>query len=751
MAEIKWTNVNDAGANAAMGNYLDAQKQFQYQVANIGKGLVDFTNTMDQGQKESNRKLIEDNTQLAINEMLQINDNAGYDAYRKSGAGIAENVLARFNGMVDLGKFNQARNDLEKNVYSRAQSTDNLRDYNPEARQLFAEYNKALSTGNVPEMQRIQERANQLGVSIKSMNDMGTTTRDTFKDERSNTYKVVDIQNSMYKEVQDANNQVAKAREAVAKAEADYINNLGGDPTQVHTSIAVQEAKKVLQAAEMNRQSVEHRVNEGLQILGLGNVKSSPISSSNVSSSIIERANQIQPTTQAINVNTSSSNVSQTTSNNPEPVKNQAPNLSGSDWFEQTKNITPADNTVKQANRNQEKHIRNMVNVSDEHLNTLLNKAHTQGLSSLSEDERKALIYRTTMAYGGDAEKANKALHYIFSRQQTARDGNKGKITNQEQIDQENKAIVKAYEQSVLNEAFPDITYNSNGEETINPLHIAIKAGVSKSDDRNSVIKDARTQGNKEGWLDSSWNFGLGKIDAKSERYVKDALKAVDALGNKYKDRINPTLVKNIYQSLVEINGIQENGELSNAFYENFENTINQITKHPDEFIKVQDDYFKVKSSVQTEVSNPVFRDMLIADMYEGANKKQVPKLDPVQYPEVFRESGRLQQYSNVKESSKANYHRALKYLETPPSSFVNEWESVNGSVKSNAPIMTMWGAHTPDENINKRAKMLADWKKYLQNLSKLPLEHQEYLSTVLGKLSEEDKNKLLKRVYGRE
>lgn len=230
MAEIKWTNVNDAGANAAMGNYLDAQKQFQYQIANIGKGLVDFTKTMDQGQKESNRKLIEDNTQLAINEMLQINDNVGYDAYKQSGAGLAENVLARFNGMVDLNKFNEARGKLEAGIYNRAQNIDNSRDYNQASREAQIKYQNARARGDLQGMEEARKELEKAGTSLGTANSIGESSFNAYKDARDHNYNVTKDSIAQQKEYSTALLNAEQAKQAYAQKVLEKANlNTGGD------------------------------------------------------------------------------------------------------------------------------------------------------------------------------------------------------------------------------------------------------------------------------------------------------------------------------------------------------------------------------------------------------------------------------------------------------------------------------------------------------------------------------------------
>lgn len=236
MAEIKWTNVNDAGANTAMGNYLDAQKQFQYQIANVGQGLVDFTKTMDQGQKEANKKLIEDNTQLAINEMLQINDNVGYEAYKQSGAGLAENVLARFNGMVDLGKFNLARSNLESGIYNRAQNIDNSRDYSQESREAQMKYYNAQANGDLKGMEEARKILEKVGTSLGTAKSIGDSSYNVHKDTRDYNYNVSKDALAQQKEYSSAVLTAEQAKQAYAKKVLEKANlNTDGDVKAVET------------------------------------------------------------------------------------------------------------------------------------------------------------------------------------------------------------------------------------------------------------------------------------------------------------------------------------------------------------------------------------------------------------------------------------------------------------------------------------------------------------------------------------
>lgn len=160
MAELKWTNINDSGANTALGNYLDANREFRKSVVGIGSTLSDFTNTLQKGDAENNQRIRNDVTNAIINRANSIQSQEDMDKYLASGALDNDPLRQQYGWFIDMDKINQAKANLPKNVLERAQTIDNALDYNEQQKQAQIAFNKAIASGNLDEAKKLQEQFN---------------------------------------------------------------------------------------------------------------------------------------------------------------------------------------------------------------------------------------------------------------------------------------------------------------------------------------------------------------------------------------------------------------------------------------------------------------------------------------------------------------------------------------------------------------------------------------------------------------
>lgn len=160
MAELKWTNVNDAGANSAMSNYLTANKEFRKSIMDIGSNLADFTNVLNEGDKSVRANTRNENTQAILNRMKRIQTPEEYQAFMADQSMAEPALREKYGWYVDMDKINSAQSTLAKDVYERAQNVDNQRDYSPEARELSLQINNALAKGDNATAQKLMEKFN---------------------------------------------------------------------------------------------------------------------------------------------------------------------------------------------------------------------------------------------------------------------------------------------------------------------------------------------------------------------------------------------------------------------------------------------------------------------------------------------------------------------------------------------------------------------------------------------------------------
>nr|DAX35508.1 MAG TPA: hypothetical protein [Caudoviricetes sp.] len=181
MAELKWTNVNDSGANAAFSNYLEANKSFRKSIMGIGDTLSDFTQTLKQGDAENTQRIRDEVTNSILNRANGIQSQEDMDKYLASGALDNDPLRQQYGWFVNMDKINETKANLPKDVLSRATDTDASKAYNQEARQLQMQLNDAISRRDNATAQKIQSRLNQitsLASSSANANNLSQLTKD---------------------------------------------------------------------------------------------------------------------------------------------------------------------------------------------------------------------------------------------------------------------------------------------------------------------------------------------------------------------------------------------------------------------------------------------------------------------------------------------------------------------------------------------------------------------------------------------
>lgn len=282
MAELKWTNVNDSGANSALSNYLTANRAFRGEIAGIGQNLSDFALTMQEGDAQNNRRIRDENTQAILNRMGRITSQEEYDKFIASGATDNQNLRSNLGWYVDMDKVNQAQDNLAQNVYNRALHLDTAKDYNGDVRVLDAKINDALARGDTATYNALLAKRTEIGGKATSATMAKTgyeLTKDTFDKNVSGAEKVLSAQDSINK----SNMDVFNAEQAMAAFQAKMASIPGWDnPNSLgYESYKAEEAKLAqnLALAKANQASAHNSFDTWKRVYNINTKDVSPAES----------------------------------------------------------------------------------------------------------------------------------------------------------------------------------------------------------------------------------------------------------------------------------------------------------------------------------------------------------------------------------------------------------------------------------------------------------------------------------------
>lgn len=282
MAELKWTNVNDSGANSALSNYLTANRAFRGEIAGIGQNLSDFALTMQEGDAQNNRRIRDENTQAILNRMGRITSQEEYDKFIASGATDNQNLRSNLGWYVDMDKVNQAQDNLAQNVYNRALHLDTAKDYNGDVRVLDAKINDALARGDTATYNALLAKRTEIGGKATSATMAKTgyeLTKDTFDKNVSGAERVLSAQDSINK----SNMDVFNAEQAMVAFQAKMASIPGWDnPNSLgYESYKAEEAKLAqnLALAKANQASAHNSFDTWKRVYNINTKNVSPAES----------------------------------------------------------------------------------------------------------------------------------------------------------------------------------------------------------------------------------------------------------------------------------------------------------------------------------------------------------------------------------------------------------------------------------------------------------------------------------------
>lgn len=165
MAELKWNNMGDAGANSALANLQAGLKTQAIHANTLGET---FTNLIDKSEERFNKARDEAkdrNAQLLISQMNNANS---LEDIQKIQASLNEQ-LGVFGSNIDLSKYNTARKSWEVEAKNRNDGLMALRDTTPEAQSVMSKASELIRAGKFKEAEAfIQQSSNSISPSLQA-------------------------------------------------------------------------------------------------------------------------------------------------------------------------------------------------------------------------------------------------------------------------------------------------------------------------------------------------------------------------------------------------------------------------------------------------------------------------------------------------------------------------------------------------------------------------------------------------------
>lgn len=183
MAELKWTNVNDAGANAAMSNQLTAARDLRNAVSSAGKVGQDLMDVITQRRKEAEAWEKQQNTDYALWQMNQATTPEEMEEVQNA-LNQNQGNMGLFGSAIDLGKLAENRSTWEIKTQQRAEAKDSMKDFSDAAIETQAKIEELLMNNDIQgAVQLMNERGGILSRKAQDSINQKITQRSNYMDE----------------------------------------------------------------------------------------------------------------------------------------------------------------------------------------------------------------------------------------------------------------------------------------------------------------------------------------------------------------------------------------------------------------------------------------------------------------------------------------------------------------------------------------------------------------------------------------
>ena len=270
MAQIKWTNVNDSGANQALSMYLNAGDRQIGRVQDLLNLGADALGTIESNRVKAEEQARKANADYVINQMNNAQSLEELEALRRNGYADANYLNRAFgtNG-INLGDINQAAKTWQQDTVKRAEANDLNKDFSSQGQASIQAIQAALASGDYTKAQKLIAD-NRGNISNATFNDLTAAATKGYEIDRKYTaefyplisqkeaqiaqldsaLKVMDSNDPQFAAVQQQRNQaiaeMQKLRSISGMGNTDVsgTNASNGQNQTAQSQTAVQESPK---------------------------------------------------------------------------------------------------------------------------------------------------------------------------------------------------------------------------------------------------------------------------------------------------------------------------------------------------------------------------------------------------------------------------------------------------------------------------------------------------------------------------
>lgn len=187
MAQIKWTNVNDSGANQALSMYLNAGDRQIGRVQDLLNLGADALGTIESNRVKAEEQARKANADYVINQMNNAQSLEELEALRRNGYADA-NYLNRAFGPndINLGDINQAAKTWQQDTVKRAEANDLNKDFSSQGQASIQAIQAAIASGNYAQAQKLIAD-NRGNISNATFNDLTAAATKGYETDRKYT------------------------------------------------------------------------------------------------------------------------------------------------------------------------------------------------------------------------------------------------------------------------------------------------------------------------------------------------------------------------------------------------------------------------------------------------------------------------------------------------------------------------------------------------------------------------------------
>lgn len=187
MAQIKWTNVNDTGANQALSMYLNAGDRQIGRVQDLINLSADALGTIDSNRVKAEEQARKANSDYVISQMNNAQSLEELEALRRNGYADANYLNRAFgtNG-INLGDINQAAKTWQQDTVKRAEANDLNKDFSSQGQASIQAIQAALASGDYTKAQKLIAD-NRGNISNSTFNDLTAAATKGYETDRKYT------------------------------------------------------------------------------------------------------------------------------------------------------------------------------------------------------------------------------------------------------------------------------------------------------------------------------------------------------------------------------------------------------------------------------------------------------------------------------------------------------------------------------------------------------------------------------------